>query len=471
MATVTVKHVAANPGQVGNIRLLCQIGKSMGATAEQLAGAHAVMTQESTCVNLPGGDRDSAGLFQQRPSCGWGSYKQVTDPNYAIRKFMSKFLPYCHQGIEVIRAGQKVQGSGFAEAPRQWLTESRANVSIIMGSQDFGAGTGMGDLSMGVIGTDSNTRVMPYEFSRGTADGPPETSWDCMGRLAQEVKWDRFMRRGELWFVSEDWLRRQSPQFTFAVDVQGVLSITFEADSRRNASEATVRVLARRWAVAPGDVVRVAGQGPGDGLWLVSSVRRTLSDPVSEVALRRWAHQGDEPANQTTSKSVMVGGDVSTGLMGNTIGGGAAGGSALAQKVYNAAKAFSDMNLPYDANGPRSLGLHPRSGDCSSSVSWALLHAGVPLPGNAGPNSWAPVSGAYLSWGMPGMGQWITAMIKPGSGAAGHIWLRFTGKVGPAWRFDTSPYGSPGATGASGPRLRFTSRPTTGFVPRHWQGL
>ena len=437
----------------------------MGATAEQLAGAHAVMTQESVCVNMPDGDLDSAGLFQQRPSCGWGSYKQVTDPNYAIRKFMSKFLPYCHQGIEVIRAGQKVQGSGFAEAPRQWLSESRANVSIIMGSQDFGAGTSLAGLG-GTIGLDSNTRVLPYEFSRGTADGPPETSWDCMGRLAQEVKWDRFMRRGELWFVSEDWLRKQSPRFTFAVDVQGVLSITFEADSRRNAAEATVRVLARRWAVTPGDVVRVAGQGPGNGLWLVASVRRTLSDPVSDVSLKRPAPQGAEPANQTSSQSVMVGGELSTGLMGNTIGGGAAGGSALAQKIYNAAKTMSDMNLPYDAGGPRSLGNNPRSADCSSSVSWALLHAGVPLPGNAGPNSWAPVSGAYLNWGMPGKGQWVTAWIKPGSGPAGHIWLQFTGKVGPAWRFDTSAHGS----GGSGPHLRFTARSVSGFVPRHWTG-
>ena len=176
--------------------------------------------------------------------------------------------------------------------------ESRQNVGIIMGSQDFGD-----TMSMGSIGLDSKTRTLPYEFSRGTADGPPESSWDCMGRLAQEVTWDRFMRRGELWFVSEDWLKTQAPRFIFATNTQGVLSITFEADARRNASEATVSVLARRWEAAPGDVVKIVGEGPGDGLWLVSGVRRTLNDPKTEISLKRAAKMGLEPANETSSQT------------------------------------------------------------------------------------------------------------------------------------------------------------------------
>lgn len=429
----------------------------MGASAIQIAGAIATMIQESAAVNIRGGDRDSAGLFQQRPSCGWGTYAQVTDPNYSIRKFMEPYLNYCRKGMDPIRASNAVQRSAYPTAPAAWLGESQQNVSIIMGSQDFGDTTSMG-LS-GTIGMDSTTRIVPYEFSRGTADAP-ENSWDCMGRLASEVKWDRFLRRGELWFVSEEWLSRQAPRFIFASNTQGILSITFEADARRNASEATVRALARRWDAAPGDVVKVVGEGPGDGLWLVAGIRRTLSDPVTEMTLKRPAPTALEPANQTTTKTTMVGGLATDMLSPSAIGGGATGGGATAQKIYNAAKAMSDFNIPY-SQSQRNLIARPPSADCSSSCSWALLQAGVPLPGGVGAGGWAPVSGQFENWGVAGKGQWVTIWCN-----AGHIWMQFTGGVGAAWRFDTSTYGS----GGSGPHIRFTSRPTSGFIPRHWQG-
>ena len=45
----------------------------MGATANELAGAHRHHDTGIGVINMQGGDRDSAGLFQQRPSCGWGS--------------------------------------------------------------------------------------------------------------------------------------------------------------------------------------------------------------------------------------------------------------------------------------------------------------------------------------------------------------------------------------------------------------
>lgn len=456
MAGITVKHTPASPEQIGNMRLCCQIGKSMGATPAQLAGALATMIQESAAVNLRGGDRDSAGLYQQRPSCGWGTYAQVTDPNYAIRKFMTPYLNYC-KTMDPIHASNKVQGSAYPQAPAQWLSESQANVSAIMGSQDFGDTTSMGGLS---IGMDSTTRVMPYEFSRGSADSAKESSWDCMGRLAQEVAWDRFLRRGELWFVSEDWLKTQTPRFVFASNTQGVLSITFEADARRNAAEATVRALARRWAAAPGDVAKVVGEGPGDGLWLVSGVRRTLSDPITEITLKRPAPPELEPANETSSKTT-VGGLSAAGLSGNVVGGGAAGGSAIAQKIYNAASAMTAWNCSYSQpqrNDQRAGG----HADCSSGVSWVLNQAGIPIPQPMRPN--APVSGQYENWGQPGKGQWVTIWCN-----GGHVWMQFTGGVGSAWRFDTSSYGD-AYTASSGGRLRSTPRPTSGFIPRHWQG-
>jgi hypothetical protein len=74
---------------------------------------------------------------------------------------------------------------------------------------------------------------------------------------------------------------------------------------------------------------------------------------------------------------------------------------------------------------------------------------------------YAMVSGDMASsWGEAGEGRHVTVWAN-----AGHVWIQLKG-LGNAWRFDTSPYGS----GDRGPRLRTTSRPTSGFTPRHWPG-
>src|SRR5215831_13104329 len=263
----TVKGSRASAEQTANMRTCCQIAKTKGASSEQLAGALATMIQESEAVNMKGGDRDSAGLYQQRPSQEWGSYAQVTTPTYACKAFLNPYLNYCRHGANVIDASNKVQRSAFPQAPAKWLPESRHNVSIIMGGKDFQDATLGGGVTVS-----SSTRTQPYEFSRGTAN-QVEDSWTCMGRLAEEVHWERFMRGGVLWFVSDDWLKRQTPRFTCAEGVRGVMAITHTEDARQASAECTVSALADRWSVLPGDAVRVVGQGPADGLWLVSEVR------------------------------------------------------------------------------------------------------------------------------------------------------------------------------------------------------
>jgi hypothetical protein len=456
MATLMVKRVRASAAQTQNIVLLVKIGKSMGANRSQLAGAQATMTQESTCINLPGGDRDSAGLFQQRPSCGWGTYAQVTNPDYAIRKFMTPYLNYCRQGLAPIAASHKVQASGSPMAPAQWYHEAWNNVGAVSGGKDF---TDITFGSAGLGGTDvSVVRNLPYEFSRGTPD-KPENSWDCLGRLADEVKWRRFVRAGALWFVSEDWLARQPIRYTFAEGVRGVLTIAFSADSRRNAAECTVTALAKRWSVLPGDVVRLRGQGPADGNWLVKSTRRSLADATTEIALVRPAPKLPEPAPQTSTTSVNIGGGSVPTLSGYNL----KDANTPAAKVYAAAKAISDHHYPYVYGGGHgtcgkpSTGRDPGIGfDCSSSVCAALGAAGLGYHLGGG----VDVSGTMAAnYGQPGGGKYFTVWAN-----VGHVWMQFHG-LG-AWRFDTSPYGP----GPSGPQLRATPRPTSGFTPRHWPG-
>lgn len=460
---LTVKGSAASGEQTKNMVLLCQIGRKMGAAADRLAGAMATMIQESEAVNMKGGDRDSAGLFQQRPSCGWGSYAQVTNPTYAIKKFMTPYLHYCNQGASVLDASNKVQGSAFPSAPGQWLSESRRNVQTILGSKDFGDATSSGIGGLGVAGgfsTKTETRTEPYEFTRGSSD-QKEDSWTAMGRLAEEVKWDRFMRAGRLWFVSEDWLKTQLPKFVFAEGAQGVLSITHTSDARTLAAEATVKVIANRWSVLPGDVIRVNGEGPADGLWLVSTVHRTVTDKIVEIVLTRPTPKQAEPPNPTSTKTSTVGGVSNTLLKGSAIGGGASGGPAQAQAVYNAALDISNHKFPYVWGGGHGQCGIPSGGgfDCSGSVCAALgqaklgYHRGGPVD----------VSGTIASnWGASGPGKYFTVWAS-----VEHVWIQWRG-MGRYWRFDTSPQGCGDLDGA---RMRTCARDTGSFTPRHWPGL
>ena len=447
--TLTVKHSPATAGQITNLKLLVSMAKTKGANRSQMAAAMATMIQESTAVNMSGGDRDSAGLFQQRPSQGWGSYAQVTTPSYAINKFLTPFLAYCKQGLGLFEASDKVQGSAFPQAPAQWYDESWANVTQLVSGKDFIDVTGLGGGSAGT----TTTRVQPYEFSRGNA-GQKETSWDCIGRLADEVAWDRFMRAGALWFVSETYLKSQPPRFAFSVGARGVTAINFDSDSRRNAAEATVTALAKRWSVLPGDMVTISGEGPGDGLWLVSDTRRTIWDDTTEITLKRPAAPKLEPANTTTT--VTVGGSAA-GSVATSVSGGA---SRTVDALYIACKQMSDRNIPY-SQSHRTLVQSPPDADCSSSVCWALLKAGFPLPGGANWGAWAPVSWNFAGWGQPGYGRNFTIMWTHE-----HVWIRFYQM--PAVRFDTSPYGD---SGPSGPHLRHTQRNDTAFNHVHWPGL
>src|SRR6185312_11817716 len=76
-----------NESQVANAAIIVAVGQEMKVPARGLVIALATAMQESTLRNLNYGDRDSVGLFQQRPSQGWGTVAQLTDPRYAAGKF------------------------------------------------------------------------------------------------------------------------------------------------------------------------------------------------------------------------------------------------------------------------------------------------------------------------------------------------------------------------------------------------
>lgn len=73
--------------QVANAKLIIAVGRELGVPDRGIAIALGTAMQESWLRNLDWGDRDSLGLFQQRPSTGWGTEDQVRDPQRSARAF------------------------------------------------------------------------------------------------------------------------------------------------------------------------------------------------------------------------------------------------------------------------------------------------------------------------------------------------------------------------------------------------
>jgi hypothetical protein len=83
--------------------------------------ALAAALQESKLHNLDYGDRDSVGIFQQRPSEGWGSATELQDPIYATTKFYVALLKvHGYARMPVDQAAQAVQHSADGSAYQQW---------------------------------------------------------------------------------------------------------------------------------------------------------------------------------------------------------------------------------------------------------------------------------------------------------------------------------------------------------------
>lgn len=124
-------------------RIIIEVGQEKGVPTYGLVIAIATARQESRIKNIDYGDRDSIGLFQQRPSQGWGTYDQIMDPRYSAGKFYDALLavPGWEQ-MEVTVAAQRVQRSGFPDAYAQWESLARSVVEQITGSTVPSAGGG-----------------------------------------------------------------------------------------------------------------------------------------------------------------------------------------------------------------------------------------------------------------------------------------------------------------------------------------
>ncbi len=103
------------------------LAKHMGLRAAVVAVATAM--QESTLLNINYGTADSVGLFQQRPSCGWGTVAQIMHPAYAADAFLNALHSYAQRdpgwaSQPLWQSAQGVQASGFPTAYAKWEAQA-----------------------------------------------------------------------------------------------------------------------------------------------------------------------------------------------------------------------------------------------------------------------------------------------------------------------------------------------------------
>jgi hypothetical protein len=404
---ITVKHVGASKTQVNNIEQVLDTGHSMHASKKVLISSIVTITQESTAENLTGGDRDSVGLFQQRPSQGWPASRDI--PKDAHAYFKSAIAIEHHDPhISVGALCQAVQHSGDGSLYNQWVSEATNTVEIYLG----GAGASSGSTSGAV-----DNHKGQYERK------PSEDTWTCISRLAEEVKWRCFVVAGVVYFVSDTTLLRSKTRTTIDQETDGVDDIDFDYDLGKPITECTVTARTKNWKAPPGTVIVLENNGPANGTYLITSIKTSLFKPDADITLNTPTLPLDEPADEKKKKK---------GAKGDK-----GGNTAKVQKMIDEIARIDKLHLSYHWGGSHGSGKTPANGpfDCSSFVSHILQVGGF--------LDTTMTTVGLARWGRSGPGQEFTVRVRnTGSSDQQHTIIGV--KDGGTWRWAGTSASNPG---------------------------
>ncbi|WP_329160571.1 NlpC/P60 family protein [Streptomyces anulatus] len=172
-ANVHIEGLDLPSEQIPHAQTIVATGLSLKVPTKGQIIALATAMQESRLRNLNYGDRDSLGLFQQRPSQGWGTAQQIRDPVYASEQFYKGLLKVSGwQQMTVTQAAQAVQLSGFPDAYAQWETLATTLQSAIV--KTFPGGS---------TETDGQEADQGRKPSSGTTGCGPDQDGSRFGRI------------------------------------------------------------------------------------------------------------------------------------------------------------------------------------------------------------------------------------------------------------------------------------------------
>jgi hypothetical protein len=233
------REVSLTPEQAANAATIAGVAVRRGLPPRAATIALATAIQESKLRNLRYGDADSQGLFQQRPSQGWGTVEQILDPVYASDAFYDALVEVedWQTGV-VTEVAQEVQRSAFPDAYADHEWEGRVLASVLTGQE--GAATVMGcDLEetraegdvaavaakaaaqLGVTGTpDDAAGALTFELS-DPATAWSVATWAVSHAAAEDVVGVRVDAR--------QWSRGRNPRsFSDATEPAGPTTVVVE---------------------------------------------------------------------------------------------------------------------------------------------------------------------------------------------------------------------------------------------------
>jgi cell wall-associated NlpC family hydrolase len=124
-----------NAQQAANATIVVAVAQQTGAGTIGAVDAVDAAFTESRLTNIPGGDRDSLGLFQERPSQGWGTPAQILDPIYAATAFFDHLLALpAWQTLAPAEAAQSVERSAFPDRYLPWVQPATELVAGLSGT-------------------------------------------------------------------------------------------------------------------------------------------------------------------------------------------------------------------------------------------------------------------------------------------------------------------------------------------------
>ncbi len=134
------------PDQASNAAAITAIAVQRDLPPRAATIAVATAMQESKVRNVRFGDRDSLGLFQQRPSQGWGTAEQILDPEYSTNRFYDALVEVDgYTDMDIAEAAQAVQRSAAGEAYAQHESQARVTASALSGQTAAGIGCALDD--------------------------------------------------------------------------------------------------------------------------------------------------------------------------------------------------------------------------------------------------------------------------------------------------------------------------------------
>lgn len=301
---LTIKGRPATTLQLNNCEEVLDVGLGMLLKRKLLVCSIMTTIQEASALNLPYGDRDSVGMFQQRPSQGWHGLANIKK---AAREFFEHAIDYdrANPNAEYYEVCQAVQRSAYPKAYAQWKTEAEKIVTAY-GVAGGDIGTSQEQAAANNMGWQFEAGVDDFQFMRGRPKTLPggkkgweeEDSWTCLQRLADEVNWRCFEVSGSVYFTTETHLFKSAPRARLSEASDGVDWIDYEYDIGKHNAQVEIRCRLNRWALPPGSVVEVYDAGPANGRWLVTEVRRSIFDPKGTIVAKKPRPRFSEPKRE-----------------------------------------------------------------------------------------------------------------------------------------------------------------------------